>query len=116
VLSAQESPITLQVEAACPTQTAASLGLRVEAHTNTPGLQQGVDFWDWTTSAWVVVDTRNASPNTDMTIVANGQNPNRFIQSGTRAVRARVRFKQNGPVFNQAWEGRFDQIQWVVTN
>ena len=111
-LNTKESPITLRLDATAPSQTAASLRFYLEAQASTPGLTQVLELWDYTASAWVQIDARPATWNLDTRTAFLVSNPNNFIQSGTRAMRAQVRYYQNGPTLTFPWRARIDQAVW----
>jgi hypothetical protein len=60
----------------------------------------------------VIVDERQPSTS-DQVVTVTLTNPNRFVQSGTRKMSARVSYFDTG-VFAPAWEGRYDRSVWIV--
>ena len=111
-LNTSESPVTLRLDATAPTQTAASLRFFIDAQASTPGLTQVVELWDYTANAWVQIDSRPASWRVDKRNVLLVSNPNNFIQSGTLAMRAQVRYFQSGPTLTFPWQARVNQTVW----
>ena len=111
-LNSVESPVTLRLDTTAPSQTATALRFFLEAQASTTGLTQVVELWDYTANAWVQIDSRGASPNVDARIVLLVANPNNFIQSGTRAMRAQIRYFQSGPIASFPWQVRVDQSVW----
>ncbi len=114
-LSPQESPITARFDTVSPFVTVNSLKFKVEALVSTPGLQQGIDLFDYTTNNWVTVDARNASVSNDAIVTVPITDPNRFIQAGTRAMRAQIRYRRTGLTLTSTWFAQFDQVRWELT-
>jgi subtilisin family serine protease len=114
IAASSESPITIQIDGVSPVATASDLKLKLEAQTSTTSLKQTLDMWDWQASTWVTLDQRTATTS-DQTVTVTTTSPNRFIQPGTRVLRARVRYKVFAPLLSSIWQGRIDQIQWQVT-
>jgi hypothetical protein len=114
-LSSQESPIALRVDATSPFGGVTAMSMRLEAQVSTAGLQQAIDLYDFAADEWVTVDARSASPNTDTVVNVTAPNQNRFIQPGTRTMRAQIRYRQVGPVQISNWRAKIDQVQWRLT-
>lgn len=113
VANGGESPITLDLSATAPSATLGSLKFVLEGQASTTGLNQSIDLWDWTTSAWVTIDTRAATMNADSAVVASASgNLSRFVQGGTLAVKARLRLRPAGLLNASTWQYRFDQAVW----
>jgi subtilisin family serine protease len=114
VLSPAEFPITVVIDGTSPLQTVSQLKLKYEGNGSYVTLLQNVDMFDFQANAWVGVDTRQATTS-DSSILITATTPNRFIQPATGLVRCRVKYKANGPVLSNIWQGRLDQVQWQVT-
>jgi hypothetical protein len=112
VLSSSESPITLRFDGTAPSASPTALRFFLEAQASTAGLTQVLELWDYTSSSWVGVDSRPAANNVDSRIVVSPSTPSRFIQSGTLAMRAQVRYFQSGPVSSSRWQVGIDQGVW----
>lgn len=110
IATGSESPITLEVSGTCPTNNISSLSFTVEARANTPGLSQQIQLFNYSTSTWVSVDARAASVGEDARVTVTAS-PS-FVQSGTRSVKARVLYRQTGPVVTYPYVARVDQILW----
>lgn len=66
-----------------------------------------------TSNAWSTIDTRAVTMNADSATVASASGDlGRFVQSGTLAVRARLRLKSAGLLNSSLWQYRFDQAVW----
>ena len=112
-LNPSEAPVTVFFNGVAPSQTASSLGVQIVGKANTPGLTQTVSMFDYVANAWVALDTRNAKNLGNGTVIVTVSSPNRFIQSGTRAMQARLQFKQSGPTLVTPWSGLTDQVQFL---
>lgn len=112
VANSQEAPVTLQLTTTAPAQTATALRFFLEAQVGSPGLTQTVDLWDYNAGAWVRLDTRGATFNIDQRIVLTATSPNRFIKSGTREMKAQIRFYPTGLINSSRWHVRVDQSVW----
>ncbi len=109
-----ESPITIIFDGTAPGQTATAVSIKVENHVSITGLVQRIDEFDFVAGAYENEDTRSAT-TTDSVVNLNLTNPNRFIQSGTKDLRMRLRLKPGGPVFTNTWRTFVDQAVWTVT-
>ncbi|HVT12782.1 MAG TPA: PQQ-dependent sugar dehydrogenase [Fimbriimonadaceae bacterium] len=109
---ASVSPINVRLDAVAPAQTATSLRFFLEAQSSSNRLQQVVELWDYTAGAWVQIDSRPSTSNNDSRIVLTVTNPNRFIENGTRAMRAQIRYYATGVIPFLPWTARIDQAVW----
>lgn len=107
--------ITLRVESTISLSNVTDFEFLIEAAvTASPAaaVPQRIELRNYVTNTWEVVDTR-ASSGTDMvvTITPTG-NLNRFIQTGTGKVEARISYFDPGTLFSFGWNARFDHIRW----
>lgn len=71
-------------------------------------------LFNWTTSAFELVDAR-ASTGADQTYdVVISSNPGRFINSTTGELRARLECYDPGTLFSFGWASRTDQLRWTI--
>jgi hypothetical protein len=113
-LSGTEAPVQLILNGISPYSSATDLKIDVESGVTASGLVQSVELYDFTANAYVQVDSRTATTS-DSAIEVTAPSPNRFIQAGSRAMRARIGLRAPGPVSNYPWRGQFDQVVWKVT-
>lgn len=76
-------------------------------------VRQRIEIFDWEAARWVILDERDA-PIADA--VANGasaDNPQRFIQTGTGLVRARLSWFDRG-VAGVRWSAQIDSAGWGI--
>jgi photosystem II stability/assembly factor-like uncharacterized protein len=114
VLSPAESPITVTFDTTSPFTSATDLRILLEANASFVTLQQSIDLFDFQANAWVTLDARQAT-TADSTVSVSGFNPSRFVQASTRLVRTRIRYKANGPVLSNNWQGRIDRLVFQIT-
>ncbi len=110
-----ESPITVVFDSFSPLPSPGSFSYRLEAQTSIQGLTQRIDLYDFAGATFELVDTRPASPNADMVTTVNiGANNSRFIEPGSQAIRARARFRFDGPALTSSWRASIDQAVWRI--
>jgi hypothetical protein len=109
--SRSRSEAIIQLDTTAPAQTTTNLRFFLEAFGSPAGLTQVVEFWDFTTNSWVQIDSRIMT-TTDSRIILTVTNPNRFIQSATRAMRAQIRCQQTGAIQLRGAQMRIDQAVW----
>ena len=112
-LNGSEAPVQVIVNGTAQLAAASNLEIDVTAH-STANIAQGIDAFNWTTNAYVTVDSRAAS-TTDSTVKVSIPNASQFIQSGTKAVRVRLRYFQTGPTIIFPWSASLDQVIWKAT-
>jgi hypothetical protein len=105
-------PIAIRFEATAPVQTPSTLTFRYEGHVNNPSSIQQLELYDFAAGSWVVVDSRPGSAS-DVQVVVAPTNPARFVQSGTRLVRARVSVS-SGSRNMRSWQTRVDFVSWTM--
>lgn len=115
VFSTAEAPIQVQLDGTSANRTATNVKFTLEAGVNQGNIGQMIDLWNWNTNAYEQVDTRAASTLDSTVVVDITTNPQRFVNSTTGAVRAKVSFKSTGPVFSYPWQARMDYVKWDVT-
>lgn len=107
---------SITVNGISPITSPTVLSLRVESRTE--GISTGrmsIELYDYSNSAWVVVLNNQAVGTTDAVVsAAGGGTLSRFVQAGTRAVRARVTWWNSSFGADVAWTARPDQIRWLV--
>ncbi|MEM7453779.1 MAG: PQQ-dependent sugar dehydrogenase [Planctomycetota bacterium] len=80
-----------------------------------PDIQQEIELFNYRTSQWAPIDTRQASRFGDQTTVVAAQGDlSRFIEPGTMEVKARIRFV--APTPRASFSANTDQFFWTITN
>lgn len=105
--------VEIEVAGTSPIATPAELKFILEAGQSGDPVIQRIELFNYESGFWETVDERNA-PFADTTVViAISSNAARFVQSGTRQVKARVGYHDRGVTF-PAWGGRYDMTKWEV--
>ncbi len=74
---------------------------------------QTIEFWNYMSGAWELVDTRNATNMIDSTIiVAATGDLSRFVNQTTFTLEARVHFQSTSP--RQRFSSNTDQFIWMI--
>jgi hypothetical protein len=104
------------VDGVSPVNSPPSIKLAVESFTNLGGIPLKVALFNWQTNSYETVHAGNASVNTKSLFVAEPPgDPSRFVQPGTRAVRAAVYFERNTSLpASQVWATYVDHVRWFV--
>lgn len=107
-------PVSINITGTSPVQTPSTLKIQLEAHCQLSIINQTIELYDYTTSSYVQVDLR-AATTTDSTVLITASNPARFVQTGTRLVSARLRWRAATPPPLLAWLVSVDQAVWKIT-
>lgn len=113
-LSPADPPVSIIVTAVSPVTAQGDLRLSVVGHTNTVGISETVELWDFAAGAWASVTSRAATV-LDSTLVGIATAPSRFTQPATGAVKARISWKQTGLTTVNRWSVAVDQVAWTIT-
>ncbi|MBS1713307.1 MAG: choice-of-anchor B family protein [Armatimonadetes bacterium] len=98
---------TLTFEGKCRWQVPSKLSFAV--HSASKGrLDQTIELYDWSSGKWEQAATGSTAEGAaDLT--ATGKSAGRFVEAGTKAVRARLKVKGAG-----AWTMKLDQAGWTA--
>jgi hypothetical protein len=115
VLSNQQSPLRLVLTSTATSTSATQVAMEIEAKSTSSNVRQVVEFFNYTTNAWVQGDARQMS-TTEATIqvVAPGT-PTAYIQAGSRQIRTRLSYKQTGPILAFPWRISWDRAVWKIS-
>ncbi|MCH7944611.1 MAG: choice-of-anchor B family protein [Armatimonadetes bacterium] len=108
-----EPPINVEFEGTAPWQHASKMSVTLRGRANTPGLSQSLEMYDWAAGQFEVVDVR-AAGTLAVLVQPMLTDPDRFIEQGSRLVRARVRVNQTGLTLLWPWSYFFDELSWQV--
>ncbi|MCH8978983.1 MAG: hypothetical protein IH945_07040 [Armatimonadetes bacterium] len=109
-----EPPLQVVVVGTSPVQVPSELRFKLEASVNTPGLTQSIQLFNYVTSLYEEVDLSvPGSSDTSVEIVVT-TNPGRYVQAGTREIRAKVVYQKVGFTLLWPWSARLDQAVWKV--
>ena len=114
VFTTGQSPIVQEIIGTAPQQTATELRLRVESHASSGSISQKVSMFDYVSGVYVLLDTRNMTVTDNQIDVVITTNASRFIQAGSRQIKALIEYKAAGPVVSYPWEARIDHTLWSL--
>lgn len=113
LLAIGESEVMVVFNGTSHVSNPAVIGFRLESHVTSGGVRKMVELWHWAANRWVATDYRPASTGSDTIQVYAEENLAQFVQQGTNAVRARVRFDGQA-AFAFGWQARIDQAVWEI--
>lgn len=109
VFSSQEFPIQLWVDMTSPISEPSRLEVYVEFHSSSAAVVQGIDFYNSDIGVFVPIRMSN-STTFDRTVSGFVTESAGAYVSASGMVRARIRFKPQGPVFAYPWQARIDHV------
>ncbi len=109
-----ESPLQVVIIATSPVDVPSELRFRVESNANTPGLTQTIELFNYDSSLYEEVDLSVPGAMDSGVQVVITTNPQRFVQAGSREMRARLVYEQVGLVLLWPWMARIDQTVWTI--
>ena len=113
-LNQSERQVQLIVTGTSPTETPSELRIRVEAHAEINNIGQWIELWNYDTNSYEQVDFMIATLADSIVEVSITTNPERFIQAGTKQMKAKVSYKEAGIVLQFPWLISFDQTVWII--
>ena len=113
-LNQAERQVQLIVTGTAPTETPSELRIRVEAHASINNIGQWIELWNYDTSSWEQVDYMIATTVDSIVEVSITVDPGRFIEAGSKQMRAKVSYKEVGIVLVFPWLISVDQTAWVI--
>lgn len=112
VFTTSQAPVAYEVVGTAPQQAATELRFWIESHASSPAVSQRVELFDYVANAYVPFPATNLTTSDMIREVLVTTNASRYIQAGTREVKARIEFRAMGPVFVYPWESRVDLTMW----
>ncbi|MCH7904229.1 MAG: SBBP repeat-containing protein [Armatimonadetes bacterium] len=113
-LNQAERQVQLIVVGTAPTETPSELRIRVEAHAEINNIGQWIELWNYDTSSWEEVDFMIATTTDSIVEVSITVDPGRFVQAGTKEMKAKISYKEAGIVLSFPWLISFDQTVWAI--
>ena len=83
---------------------------------NTPGLTQSIQLFNYDTSLYEEVDLSVPGASDAIVEVVITTDPGRFVQAGTREMRAKVVYQRVGFTLLWPWSARIDQAVWTIVH
>jgi hypothetical protein len=87
--------------------------LDVAGWANTSGLARRIEMFDWEANAWTLVSDMPAGTSLS-SVSVQLTNPDRFIQPGTRQVRAKVALNKAGLTLLWPYSYFLDRCSWTI--
>jgi len=113
-LSTSQSPILATAFGTAAYSPTDSLKLVMEVSASSTSIQQLVEFFNFSQQQWEQIDQRNLTTgDTKITLTATGT-ISRFIEAGTKEMRARISYRATGPTLAFPWSTRIDMLHWVT--
>jgi len=112
-LNNREAPINVEFTSTALWQHASRMNVSLTGFASTVGLMRTLELYDWVADAYVPVDI-SAPATSPQSVTVNVSDPDRFIQDGTRLMKARVSVKQFGITVHWPWRYSFDQFSWQI--
>ncbi|MCH7903431.1 MAG: FG-GAP repeat protein, partial [Armatimonadetes bacterium] len=113
-LNQAERQVQLVIVGTSPTETPSELRIRVEAHAEINNIGQWIELWNYDTNSYEQVDFMIATTVDSIVEVSITTNPERFIQAGTKEMKAKISYKEAGIVLFFPWLISFDQTVWAI--
>jgi hypothetical protein len=105
--------VEIEVTGTATTDSPSGIAFAVEAATSGDPTVQKIELYNYDTQLWEMVSERGG-PNSDtVTQVIIRTDASRFVEAGTREVKARVGFGDRGVNF-PSWGGTYDQVFWTI--
>ncbi|MBS1724562.1 MAG: choice-of-anchor B family protein [Armatimonadetes bacterium] len=108
-----EAPIQITFEGTCLWQDISKLQFNLRLRVDTLGLAQTIELYDWTSNTWQQVQ-QGSAPLADTTYNSIGASPDRFVEQGTRRMKARLSLKASGPTSIANWKTLVDLANWTI--
>ena len=108
-------PVNVQFETVSPTISPAGIVFGLESHVTLRGVARHVDLWDYPAGRWVRVNAAPAGTTDQLLTVTAPMPTGRFVEAGTRRMRARASFIEVASDSITPWQSWYDQVFWRVS-
>lgn len=103
----------VEISGVVPAGTISAVGVVVESAVSTTNVKERVEMFDFVANQWVNFGDRFPTPNDSEAVSATAVDASRFVQPGTRQIRARLSWFDHGtPV--RSWLVRIDKAVFGV--
>ncbi|MEX2244741.1 MAG: YCF48-related protein [Fimbriimonadaceae bacterium] len=113
-ISRADAPIQVIAEAVSPVASPTSLSFTLEAAASVAGLTQRIELFNFATGAYEAMDARAVTVADSTVVVTAGGALGRFIEPGTRKMRARLTWRRFASDLPRTWNARLDFVVWSV--
>ena len=103
------APVRIVKEVQAPT-TVGDLWISTESSVSSGSVDQKIELWNWTTGAWVLVDTKTDLTSTEGVRTTFVGDPSAYV-NGTNNIRARISYFATAPVVSYPWSTSVDHIR-----
>ena len=104
----------MRITGSLPSDSPSTLSVTLEASSNTGGLIQTIEMFNWTTGQYEEVDSRPGSLSDAVVTIDVSSDISDYVQTGTGAVMARTGWRADGLVAIVPWTICIDQVAWSV--
>ena len=108
VFTTGEAPVQVVVEGTSLVEEPSSLGFSCESAVSFSLGTRIIQLFNFRTGSFEMVDTRSTTSGDSVVNVSIRVEPERFVEAGTRKMRARMTFRPNAPVLSYPWQARLD--------
>ncbi|MEQ1932867.1 MAG: hypothetical protein ABL962_03165 [Fimbriimonadaceae bacterium] len=116
--SRQDPAVGIQISSTAPPGQFSMLSFKLESSSNAvpvADVSQRMQLYDFQSQSFVQVDARPCTATDQVVVVDITTNPNRFIDSATREVRARMLYFEPGTLLTRSWGISFDHVALTLT-
>jgi probable HAF family extracellular repeat protein len=106
-------PIILSFDSTAEYENVDTITFSYEAHNTNPSTIQLLEMYDFVSSSWEMVHVRLGSTN-DVTAVVSVPNASRFVEAGSKAMRARATISSSARNA-RSWQHRVDYVRWATS-
>lgn len=114
VPTASPYPISIEIQGTSTNKQIARMDFVVESAASAATIGQNVELFDFAANQWVSVGNQNLT-TTDQTFTITPTSPNRFRNSATGQMRARVNFASLIREGARSFTARIDRVSWLTT-
>lgn len=107
-------PLAITFETVSTNKSVARIDLIVENSVTKSNIAQQVELWDFNTNQWVAIDERMVSQTETTSTISVSTSPQRFRNSTTGVVRARLKYVDIASDDLVAWTVSFDRINFLT--
>lgn len=114
VFDPNEAPIWLQIKGTATTASPSELRFTLEAYSNTSGLNQKIELYNYDTDSYEVIDERDATTSDSVVEITVSGDPSRFVDPNTLEMTGQMTWKPSGPIMIWPFFVGIDQSVWTI--
>jgi hypothetical protein len=116
VLVSTQAPLEIDLTTVAPVGSTSQCRFVIESSATATVISQKISLYDYQLPGFVEIDSRLLGVTDSVVDVVAGGDPNRFIQAGTREMKARLSFRATGAILVYPWNVRIDQARWLLAS